>query len=93
MPCATSSGVTTTGNRSAIFISSSVFCTTGFGPPDATNRVKGQALDFCLLVSRRRHPDDLDVAGYGADAERWLDIAQAYRGPAGAGRAAGQFAA
>jgi hypothetical protein len=28
----------------------------------------------------------------GADADQWLDIAQAYRGPAGEGRRPGQFA-
>ncbi len=63
-----------------------------FGPADAENRVTGSALDFCLLVARRRHPDDLDVTATGEEAVRWLPIAQAYRGPAGEGRKAGQFA-
>ncbi|MEU7874962.1 TIGR03084 family metal-binding protein [Dactylosporangium sp. NPDC049140] len=62
-----------------------------FGPPDAAQRITGPAADFCLLVTRRRHRGDLALAATGADAEQWLDIAQAYRGPAGAGRAAGQF--
>lgn len=64
-----------------------------FGPKDAADRVTGPAVDFALLVSRRRHPDDLALRTEGALAEHWLGIAQAYRGPAGAGRAAGQFAA
>lgn len=64
-----------------------------FGPPDAAQRITGPALDFCLLVTRRRHRDDLAVTATGADAEKWLDIAQAYRGPAGPGRSPGQFAA
>jgi uncharacterized protein (TIGR03084 family) len=64
-----------------------------FGPEDARQRVTGSAVDFCLLVTRGRHRDDLDVAAVGADAEAWLDIAQAYRGTPGPGRAPGQFAA
>ncbi|GIH67812.1 TIGR03084 family metal-binding protein [Sphaerimonospora thailandensis] len=64
-----------------------------FGPADAEQRVSGPAVDFCLLVTRRRHRDDLAVTAVGAEADQWLDIAQAYRGPAGPGRAPGQFAA
>jgi uncharacterized protein (TIGR03084 family) len=62
-----------------------------FGPDDAEQRVTGPAVDFCLLVTRRRHRDDLAVRAVGADADHWLDIAQAYRGPAGEGRRPGQF--
>lgn len=62
-----------------------------FGPEDATQRITGSAVDFCLLVTRRRHRDDLDLVADGADADQWLDIAQAYRGPAGPGRSPGQF--
>ncbi|MEV7008600.1 TIGR03084 family metal-binding protein [Streptosporangium sp. NPDC051022] len=64
-----------------------------FGPEDAAQRVTGPAHDFCLLVVRRRHRDDLTLTASGAEADRWLDIAQAYRGPAGQGRTPGQFAA
>ncbi|MEU4777019.1 TIGR03084 family metal-binding protein [Micromonospora sp. NPDC023633] len=63
-----------------------------FGPSDSEQVVTGPAADFCLLVTRRRHRDDLSVKAVGAEAERWLNIAQAYRGPAGPGRAPGQFA-
>lgn len=63
-----------------------------FGPEDAEQRVTGPAYDFCLLVTRRRHRDDLAVTAIGAEADAWLDIAQAYRGPAGDGRSPGQFA-
>ncbi|WP_370366326.1 TIGR03084 family metal-binding protein [Catenulispora sp. GP43] len=62
-----------------------------FGPDDAAERITGPAYDFCLLVSRRRHHADLAITASGAEAERWLEIAQAYRGPAGEGRKAGQF--
>ncbi|HEV2377064.1 MAG TPA: TIGR03084 family metal-binding protein [Streptosporangiaceae bacterium] len=63
-----------------------------FGPPGSSQRVTGPAEDFCLLVTRRRHRDDLAVRASGNDADAWLDIAQAYRGPAGPGRQPGQFA-
>jgi uncharacterized protein (TIGR03084 family) len=63
-----------------------------FGPPDAPQRITGPALDFCLLVVRRRHRDDLALTATGPDADNWLSIAQAYRGPAGEGRQPGQFA-
>lgn len=57
-----------------------------YGPEDAAQLVIGPALDFCLLVTQRAHRDDLAVRAEGADADRWLDIAQAFAGPAGTGR-------
>lgn len=57
-----------------------------FGPELSDQRITGPATDFCLLVTRRRHRDDLAVTATGAEADHWLDIAQAYRGPAGEGR-------
>ncbi|MEU5903143.1 TIGR03084 family metal-binding protein [Micromonospora sp. NPDC047527] len=63
-----------------------------FGPEDAEQRISGPAEDFCLLTTRRRHRDDLALRAVGSEADRWLDIAQAYRGPAGSGRSPGQFA-
>ncbi|MFB7636180.1 TIGR03084 family metal-binding protein [Streptomyces sp. NPDC056149] len=61
-----------------------------FGPEDAGQRVSGAALDFCLLVTQRVHRDDVALVAVGADAERWLGIAQSFAGPAGAGRAPGE---
>jgi hypothetical protein len=63
-----------------------------FGPADPAGTVTGLAVDFCLLVTRRRHRDDLAVTASGPEADHWLDIAQAYRGSPGQGRAPGQFA-
>jgi uncharacterized protein (TIGR03084 family) len=63
-----------------------------WGPQDAADRVTGPALDFCLLVTQRRHRDDVAVAAEGATADEWLDIAQAFAGPPGEGRRPGQFA-
>ncbi len=62
-----------------------------FGPADSPERITGPAEDFCLLVTRRRHRADLALQAVGAEADRWLDLAQAYRGPAGPGRQPGQF--
>jgi uncharacterized protein (TIGR03084 family) len=56
-----------------------------WGPADATQRVTGPALDFCLLVTRRRHRDDLAVTAVGEQADTWLSFAQAYAGVPGAG--------
>lgn len=39
-----------------------------------------------------RHRADLTLTATGAEADRWLDQAQAFRGPAGPGRRPGQFA-
>ncbi len=57
-----------------------------WGPPDAAQRVTGSAEDFCFLVTQRRPLGALDVTAHGADAQRWLRIAQAFAGPPGAGR-------
>ncbi|MEU4260034.1 TIGR03084 family metal-binding protein [Streptomyces fradiae] len=57
-----------------------------YGPEDAGQGVTGPALDFCLLVTRRAHRADLALRAHGPDADRWLDIAQAFAGPPGAGR-------
>jgi uncharacterized protein (TIGR03084 family) len=62
-----------------------------WGPAAAGDRVSGPALDFCLLVTQRRHRADTRVTAEGAAAEQWLTIAQAFAGPPGAGRRPGQF--
>ena len=59
-----------------------------WGPPEAAQRVSGPALDLCLLVTQRRARADLALSAEGSDADRWLDLAQAFAGPPGAGRAA-----
>jgi uncharacterized protein (TIGR03084 family) len=56
------------------------------GPEHAPQRVTGPALDFCLLVTQRAHRADLALTAVGPDADRWLDIAQAFAGPPGTGR-------
>ena len=61
-----------------------------FGPADAADRVTGPALDFCLLVTQRRHRADLALVAVGPVADEWLDVAQAFAGPPGGGREPGQ---
>jgi uncharacterized protein (TIGR03084 family) len=56
------------------------------GPEDAAQSVTGSAYDFALLVTQRAHRNDLDLTATGPDADRWLDLAQAFAGPAGGGR-------
>ncbi|MFF7812376.1 TIGR03084 family metal-binding protein [Streptomyces sp. NPDC007945] len=57
-----------------------------YGPEDAAQRVSGDAVEFCLLVTQRVHRDDTALRAEGPDAEHWLGIAQAFAGPAGPGR-------
>ncbi len=62
-----------------------------WGPDDAADRVSGDALDFCLAVTQRRHLDDVSLAIEGAGAAEWMSIAQSFAGPPGPGRRPGQF--
>jgi uncharacterized protein (TIGR03084 family) len=57
-----------------------------WGPADAEQRVTGTALDLCLVATQRRHRSDTGLVAVGPDADRWLDIAQAFAGPPGGGR-------
>jgi uncharacterized protein (TIGR03084 family) len=52
-----------------------------WGAPIAVDVVAGPALDFALLVTQRRHRDDLALRARGPVADRWLDLAQAFAGP------------
>ncbi|WP_299571725.1 TIGR03084 family metal-binding protein [uncultured Williamsia sp.] len=58
-----------------------------WGLEDATDRISGSALDFCLLVTQRRAPQDLGLTVVGDDAAEWVDIAQCFAGAPGPGRA------
>jgi uncharacterized protein (TIGR03084 family) len=57
-----------------------------WGDDDAVDTVHGPALDFCLVVTRRRHLDDTSLEISGALAEEWMSIAQAFAGAPGLGR-------
>jgi uncharacterized protein (TIGR03084 family) len=57
------------------------------------NVVSGPALDFCLVVTQRRHRADTELDTRGDVAVEWMAIAQAFAGGPGAGRRPGQFRA
>lgn len=57
-----------------------------WGPDDASNSVRGPALDFCFLVTQRRALADLALELTGPDAVEWSGIAQCFAGPPGPGR-------
>jgi uncharacterized protein (TIGR03084 family) len=59
-----------------------------WGDPAGDQLVSGPALDFCLVVTQRRHVADTELTTRGALADEWLHLAQAYAGPAGPGRPA-----
>jgi uncharacterized protein (TIGR03084 family) len=63
-----------------------------WGPEEAENIVKGSALDFCLIVTQRRHVADTHLEIIGKTAREWMSIAQAFAGPPGPGRKPGMFA-
>jgi uncharacterized protein (TIGR03084 family) len=65
--------------------------TWAWGSEDATDRVTGPALDFCLVVTQRRHLADTALKAEGPLADEWLSIAQAFAGSPGPGRQPGQF--
>ena len=59
-----------------------------FGPEDAGASVRGLAVDFCLVVTQRRHVDDTSLVVTGDIARDWMERAQAFAGGATDGRPA-----
>ncbi|GAA3523955.1 TIGR03084 family metal-binding protein [Nocardioides daeguensis] len=57
-----------------------------WGPPDVADTVRGTALDFCLVVTQRRHFLDTGLDVRGPAARSWMAIAQAFAGAASDGR-------
>ena len=62
-----------------------------WGPADVPDVVRGPALDFCLVLTQRRHVDDTSLVATGDAAAEWIRIGQAFAGPPGPGRRPGQF--
>ncbi|HEY7705154.1 MAG TPA: TIGR03084 family metal-binding protein [Acidimicrobiia bacterium] len=54
---------------------------------EASASVTGPVEEFCLVVVQRRHVLDTGLVVEGEEALRWMEIAQAYGGPPGSGRA------
>lgn len=65
--------------------------TWSWGPAAAEGSVSGPALDFCLVVTQRRHLADTSLSVVGPVATEWMSIAQAFAGAPGPGRNPGQF--
>ena len=63
-----------------------------WGPEESRDVVRGSAIDFCLVVTQRRHAADTHLEVEGPIASAWMPIAQAFAGPPGPGRAPGEFA-
>lgn len=57
-----------------------------WGDDGAGGLVRGPALDFCLVVTQRRHLEDTALEVEGEAARRWMAVAQAFAGPPGPGR-------
>ena len=50
-----------------------------WGPIDAVDRVTGDGVDFCLVVTQRRHRDDTGLVVTGPTAQRWIALASSLR--------------
>jgi uncharacterized protein (TIGR03084 family) len=53
-----------------------------WGAEHATARVRGSALEFCLVTTQRRRLEDTSLLADGATALTWLQQAQAFAGRA-----------
>lgn len=60
-----------------------------WGDMNADDRIAGDALDFCLVVTRRRHVVDTTLDVSGPAAGEWMSICQAFAGPPGPTRRPG----
>ncbi|QRF58438.1 TIGR03084 family metal-binding protein [Variovorax paradoxus] len=52
-----------------------------WGDPASAESVRGDALDFCLVVTQRRHLADTVLRCTPGSATQWLSIAQCFAGP------------
>jgi uncharacterized protein (TIGR03084 family) len=61
-----------------------------WGEEGAPNSVSGSVLDFCFVVTQRRHVDDTGLMVRGEVAQKWMETAQAFAGPSEKGPAKGE---
>lgn len=61
--------------------------TWAWGDAGAPDRVEGDAVEFCLVATQRRNVADTALEIEGPVATQWMQIAQTFAGPPGAGRA------
>jgi uncharacterized protein (TIGR03084 family) len=62
-----------------------------WGPETGQQRIEGEARDFCLVVTQRRHYQDTGLKVTGPVAQRWMELAQVFAGPPASGPPAGTF--
>ena len=62
-----------------------------WGLPSGTDVVRGSALDFCLVVTQRRHFLDTRLEVTGVAAREWMRLAQCFAGAPVMGPPAGSF--
>ena len=62
-----------------------------WGPEDAIESVAGNAEEFCLVVTQRRHFEDTNLSITGRTAKLWMSISQAFAGPPDGHPPAGTF--
>ncbi len=60
-----------------------------WGDPGSPHHVSGSALDFCLVVTQRRHVADTGLAVTPGPMQEWLHIAQCFAGEPAQGPAPG----
>ena len=53
-----------------------------WGDPNASEQIWGNAEEFCLVVTQRRHVSDTGLKWQGDHTAKWLTIAQAFAGVA-----------
>ncbi len=63
-----------------------------WGDPSGFDSITGNAVDFCLVVTQRRHVDDTALTVTGELARDWMTKAQAFAGNPTTGPSAGTFA-
>ena len=52
-----------------------------FNDVDETNRVEGDAAEFCHVVTQGRNIADVNLTVVGEPATKWMEIAQCFAGP------------
>lgn len=53
-----------------------------FNEPDDSNRIEGDAVEFCHVVTQGRNIADVNLTVLGDTAQKWMAIAQCFAGPA-----------
>ncbi len=52
-----------------------------WGEADESNKVEGDAVEFCHVVTQGRNIADVNLTVVGEPAQKWMEIAQCFAGP------------